>query len=153
MSAKQLLISLFRLHREYRCAIWDSYILKDKRTLEQVQTLACKMASKHWDAGYKELLEWVGYHYLNGGGAVWDYLCYLKSLMACVTFPSNFSLLGIFLGWIPAITSAVCMHGLMHFSSVLSFTRFLCGTYFTPNKLLGLFLSLNTLMNLLLHCS
>ena len=45
------------------------------------------------------------------------------------------------------------LHGLMHFSSVLSITQLLCGTHFTPNRLLGLFLSLNTLMNLLLHCS
>jgi len=34
MSSKHLLISLFRPHREYRCAVWDSYKLKDKRTLE-----------------------------------------------------------------------------------------------------------------------
>jgi len=59
MSSKQLLISLVRPHHEYRCAVWDSYTLKDKRTLEQFQKFACKIASKHWDAGYKDLLEWV----------------------------------------------------------------------------------------------
>ena len=32
------------------------------------------------------------------------------------------------------------LHGLMHFSSVLSFTQFFCWTHFTPNRLLGLFL-------------
>ena len=52
--------SYFNCHTTPWCFVWDSYTLKDKRTLEQVQTLACKMASNHWDAGYKELLECVG---------------------------------------------------------------------------------------------
>ena len=57
---KQIYISLVRLHLEYGCAVWDPYTLKDKRTLEQVQEFACKMATEHWDAGYQELLEPVG---------------------------------------------------------------------------------------------
>jgi len=47
-------------HLEYGCAVWDLYTLKDKRNLEQVQKFAYKMASKHWDAGYEDLLELVG---------------------------------------------------------------------------------------------
>ena len=57
---KQLYIPLVRPHLEYGCAVWDPYTLKDKRTLEQVQKFACKMATEHWDAGYQELLEPVG---------------------------------------------------------------------------------------------
>ena len=87
MSAKQLLISLFRPHREYRCAVWDSPT--------HWKTRGPLSRSKRWHARRPQstgMLDtrsyWSGwvYHYLNGGGAILNYVCYLK-----ITWPVSLS--------------------------------------------------------------
>ena len=55
----QLYISLIRPHLDYASAIWSPYLSKDKTELENVQKLACRMATRLWDSSYQDLLELV----------------------------------------------------------------------------------------------
>ena len=91
---EQLYISLVRTHLEYSCAVWNPYTLKDKKNIEQVQKFACKVASKHWDAGYEDLLELVGLPPLEQR-RIYLKLCLI--FMACVISPLGFLLPGKFL--------------------------------------------------------
>ena len=91
---KLLCSSLVRTHLEYSCAVWNPYTLKDKRNIEQVQKFACKVASKHWDAGYEDLLELVGLPPLEQR-RIYLKLCLI--FMACVISPLGFLLPGKFL--------------------------------------------------------
>ena len=54
---KQLYISLVRPHVEYACQVWDPYLDKDKKLLEDVQKFGCKIASHQWDSSYQDLLQ------------------------------------------------------------------------------------------------
>ena len=51
--------SLVRPHLDYASAIWPPYLGKDKIELENVQKLACRMATGLWDSSYQDLLELV----------------------------------------------------------------------------------------------
>ena len=52
----QLYLSLIRPHLEYGCPVWDPYLLKDRKILENVQKFGLRICSKQWDLGYEELL-------------------------------------------------------------------------------------------------
>ena len=54
---RQLYISLVRPHLEYACPVWDPHLVKDKKTLEDVQKFGCRLAAHQWDSGYQELLD------------------------------------------------------------------------------------------------
>jgi hypothetical protein len=58
-SLKQLYLSLVRPHLEYACQVWDPYLVKDKKAIENVQKFALKVVTSRWDSSYDELLELV----------------------------------------------------------------------------------------------
>ena len=54
---RQLYISLVRPHLEYAYPVWDPHLVKDKKTLEDVQKFGCRLAAHQWNSGYQELLD------------------------------------------------------------------------------------------------
>ena len=48
--------SLVRPHLEYAAPVWDPHLLKDIKSVENVQKYGLKMCLKRWDLGYQELL-------------------------------------------------------------------------------------------------
>ena len=48
--------SLVRPHLEYAAPIWDPHLLKDIKSVENVQKYGLRMCLKKWDLGYQELL-------------------------------------------------------------------------------------------------
>ena len=53
----QLYLSTVRPHLEYASSLWDPHTQKDITALERVQKFACKIATKHWNCEYQQLLE------------------------------------------------------------------------------------------------
>ena len=53
----QLYLSIVRPHLEYASSLWDPHTQKDISALENVQKFACKIATKHWNYEYQQLLE------------------------------------------------------------------------------------------------
>ena len=53
----QLYLSIVRPHLEYASSLWDPHTQKDIAALESVQKFACKIATKHWNCEYQQLLE------------------------------------------------------------------------------------------------
>ena len=49
--------SLVRPHFEYAAPVWDPHLLKDIKSVENVQKYGLKMCLKKWDLGYQELLD------------------------------------------------------------------------------------------------
>ena len=47
---------LVRPHLEYAAPVWDPHLLKDIKSVENVQKYGLKMCLKKWDLGYQELL-------------------------------------------------------------------------------------------------
>ena len=47
---------LVRPHLEYAAPVWDPHLLKDIKSVENVQKYGLKMCLKRWDLGYQELL-------------------------------------------------------------------------------------------------
>ncbi len=58
-SLKKLYLFLVRPHLEYACQVWDPYLLKDKKAIENVQKFALKVVTSRWDSSYDEQLELV----------------------------------------------------------------------------------------------
>ena len=54
---KQLYLSLMKPHLEYGCHVWNPHHVKDKKALENIQKLACRIGTAHWDESYDSLLE------------------------------------------------------------------------------------------------
>ena len=52
----QLYLSIVRRHLEYTRSLWDPNTI-DTTALENVQRFACKIAIKHWNFEYQQLLE------------------------------------------------------------------------------------------------
>jgi len=52
----QLYISLVRPHLEYASPVWNPYLKKDIKQLEDVEKFALKMITMQWDLGYQDLL-------------------------------------------------------------------------------------------------
>ena len=48
----QLYLSLVRPHLDYASALWSPYLKKDITILENVQKLACRMATRSWESSY-----------------------------------------------------------------------------------------------------
>ncbi len=48
--------SLFRPHMEYASAVWDSYLRKDIKLIEDVQKFALKVCTENWGTSYNVLL-------------------------------------------------------------------------------------------------
>ena len=55
----QLYISLVRPHLEYASPVWNPYLKKNIKQLEEVEKFALKMITRQWDLGYQALLELV----------------------------------------------------------------------------------------------
>ena len=47
---------LVRPHFEYAAPVWDPHLLKDIKSVENIQKYGLKMCLKRWDLGYQELL-------------------------------------------------------------------------------------------------
>jgi len=52
----QLYISLVRPHLEYASPVWNPYLKKDIKQLEDMEKFALKMITMQWDLGYQDLL-------------------------------------------------------------------------------------------------
>ena len=48
--------SLIRPHLEYACEVWNPYLQKDIKKLEQIQKFGLRMCTKRWDTEYHQLL-------------------------------------------------------------------------------------------------
>ena len=56
----QLYRSLVRLYLEYASPVWNPYLHKDTKLLENVERFALRMITRKWDACYQELLDTLG---------------------------------------------------------------------------------------------
>jgi len=54
----QLYLSLVHPHTEYAAPVWDSHLLSDINSLENVQKFALRVCCKQWDTACSELLSW-----------------------------------------------------------------------------------------------
>ena len=54
---KTLYLTLIRPNLEYASTIWDPYLIKDRKLLEDVQKFSCKICVKDWHLGYDEMLD------------------------------------------------------------------------------------------------
>ena len=54
---KKLYLSVVHPHLDYACQIWDPHLVEDKKILEDVQKLACRLTSQQWDSSYQDLLQ------------------------------------------------------------------------------------------------
>ena len=61
----QLYLSLVRPHLDYASALWSPHLKKDITVLENVQKLACRMATRSWESSYQDLLNCVGFSSLE----------------------------------------------------------------------------------------
>ena len=52
-----LYLTLIRPNLEYASEVWDPYLIRDRRLLENVQKFACKVCLKSWQTEYDEMLE------------------------------------------------------------------------------------------------
>ena len=53
---RTLYLTLIRPHLEYASDVWDPYLIKDCKLLEDVQKFDCKVCLKCWDTDYDEML-------------------------------------------------------------------------------------------------
>ena len=53
---KILYLTLIRPNLEYASTIWDPYLIKDCKLIEDVQKFACKICVKDWHLDYEEML-------------------------------------------------------------------------------------------------
>ena len=53
---KILYVTLIRPNLEYASTIWDPYLIKDCKLIEDVQKFACKVCVKDWHLDYEEML-------------------------------------------------------------------------------------------------
>ena len=53
---RTLYLTLIRPHLEYANQVWDPYLVKDCKLLENVQKFACKVCLKSWTVAYDEML-------------------------------------------------------------------------------------------------
>ena len=54
---RTLYLTLIRPHLEYANQVWDPYLVKDCKLLEDVQKFACKVCLKSWNTTYDEMLD------------------------------------------------------------------------------------------------
>ena len=54
---KTLYLALIRPNLEYASVVWDPYLIKDRKILEDVQKFACRVCSKNWHTDYQNLLD------------------------------------------------------------------------------------------------
>ena len=52
--------SLVRPYLEYASPVWNPYLHKDTKLLENVEKFALRMITRKWDVGYQELLDTLG---------------------------------------------------------------------------------------------
>ena len=51
---RTLYLTLIRPHLEYANQVWDPYLVKDCKLLEDVQKFACKVCLKSWNTTYDQ---------------------------------------------------------------------------------------------------
>ena len=56
---KTLYLTLIRPNLEYASVVWDSYLIKDRKILEDVQKFACRVCTKDWHTDCQSLLDGV----------------------------------------------------------------------------------------------
>ena len=54
---RTLYLTFIRPHLEYANQVWDPYLVKDCKMLEDVQKFACKVCLKSWNTTYDEMLD------------------------------------------------------------------------------------------------
>ena len=54
---RALYLTLIRPHLKYANQVWDPYLVKDCKLLEDVQRFACKVCLKSWNTTYDEMLD------------------------------------------------------------------------------------------------
>ena len=85
----RLYTSLVRPHMEYASSVWNPHHLHDIDRMESVQKFALRMCSKHWDAGYSELLNAFELSSLENRRLYFT-LCHLfKIVHGLCVFPSD----------------------------------------------------------------
>ena len=50
-------ITLIRPNLEYASIVWDPYLVRDRKVLEDVQKFACRVCTKDWHTDYQCLLD------------------------------------------------------------------------------------------------
>ena len=81
----QLYLSLVHPHTEYAAPVWDSHLLSDINSLENVQKFAFHVRCKQWDTGYSELLSWSNVPSLENRH-LYLKLCHLFKIINSINF-------------------------------------------------------------------
>ena len=55
---KTLYLTLIRPKLEYASIVWDPYLVKDRKVLEDVQKFACRVCTKDWHTNYQMIAGW-----------------------------------------------------------------------------------------------
>ena len=55
---KTLYLTLIRPNLEYASIVWDPYLVKDRKVLEDVQKFACRVCTKDWHTNYQMIAGW-----------------------------------------------------------------------------------------------
>ena len=73
----------------HACAVWDPYLVKDVKLIEDVQKFALRVCSKSWNSNYKSLLSYCRVPSLSNRRKVLK-LCLLFNIMTGrVVYPNK----------------------------------------------------------------
>ena len=77
---RTLYLTFIRPHLEYANQVWDPYLVKDCKLLEDVQKFACKVCLKSWNTTYDEILDTLNIPKLEQRRKVLK-LCFMHKLL------------------------------------------------------------------------